>query len=104
MATLEQRNGWYRLVFRYDGKKVCKSLKTQDSRKANVRLAYAEQLLKRIRLGEAVIPSSVEPISYIVGEGTGAPSPNDSGEKVSDHHDDGANILKAWDFFLESIP
>lgn len=100
MATLENRNGWYRLIFRYGGKKVCKSLRTQDSRKANVRL------LKRLRLGEAVVPDLLDPISFIAGESEPIASAGNSRQTLlrEQQLSTSGGINTAWTFFLESIP
>ena len=51
MASLEQRNGNYRIVFRYAGQKYNRSLKTRSPVAAQASLARLEDNLRRVELG-----------------------------------------------------
>ena len=51
MASLELRNGKYRIVFRYGGQKFSRTLMTLDRREAKHSLARLEDNLRRLELG-----------------------------------------------------
>jgi hypothetical protein len=51
MASLESRGRTYRVVFRYAGEKISRSLRTSNAKAANASLARLEDNLRRIELG-----------------------------------------------------
>lgn len=51
MASLERRNGSFRIVFRYAGRKFGRSLKTANEKAATACLARLEDNLRRLELG-----------------------------------------------------
>lgn len=51
MASLEKRNGIFRVVFRFSGQKFSRSLKTSEEKSANLSLARLEDNLRRLELG-----------------------------------------------------
>ncbi|MFN3194021.1 MAG: tyrosine-type recombinase/integrase [Aureliella sp.] len=55
MASLELRNGTYRIVFRYGGQKFARSLKTSLQSEANLALARLEDNLRRAENGSLPI-------------------------------------------------
>ena len=55
MASLELRNGTYRIVFRFGGQKFARSLKTNQVSAANLALARLEDNLRRVELGTLVL-------------------------------------------------
>ncbi|QDV23422.1 hypothetical protein [Aureliella helgolandensis] len=55
MASLELRNGTYRVVFRYGGQKFARSLKTNQPSAAKLALARLEDNLRRVELGTLVL-------------------------------------------------
>lgn len=107
MATLEQRNGWFRIVYRYQGKKRSGSLNTQDQKKADFQLAKLELLLRRIKLGEASIPDESDPLDHLLKKtarkeqkenmrGKAAKPPKKKKLKLT--------IRDAWQRFKEALP
>lgn len=59
MASLEKRNGTYRIVFRCGGQKYGRSLKTESVRTAELSLAQLEDSLRRAELGTLAVPPTV---------------------------------------------
>ncbi len=59
MASIELRNGTYRIVFRYGGQKFARSLKTTELSEANLALARLQDNLRRFELGTLLIESSM---------------------------------------------
>ena len=51
MASLEQRNGIYRIVFRLNGEKFSRSLRTKCASAADLVLAQLKDSLHRLKLG-----------------------------------------------------
>ena len=69
MATLEQRGAWFRVNFRFDGKRYTQTLNTQDAKKANslkggiekTSLLFEQKLLR--------IPDGADALTFIVNGG-----------------------------------
>jgi hypothetical protein len=51
MASLELQKGWYRIVFRYDGKKYQRALETQSKKEAEGQKHRIEENLKLLERG-----------------------------------------------------
>ena len=49
MASLQQRNGWFHLLFRYQGRQHSHALKTKDRREADACRGSVERTLLRLR-------------------------------------------------------
>src|SRR5262245_58385496 len=56
MASLQERNGWFHLLFRYRGRQYSQALKTQDPREAEALRGVADRVLIRIRNHEIPPP------------------------------------------------
>src|SRR5690242_19329964 len=69
MASLEQRGGKFRIVFRYRGQKYTRSLNTKSPRAAAGVLARVEDNLMRLELGHVVVPEGAELATFIVSDG-----------------------------------
>ncbi len=69
MASLEQRNGTYRVVFRHGGQKYSRSLKTQNKRAAELSLAQLEDNLRRVELGTLTIAADADVPSVLLSSG-----------------------------------
>ncbi len=56
MASLQQRQGWFHLLFRYGGKQYSHALKTRDRREAEAQRGSVDRMLMRIRNRELPPP------------------------------------------------
>ncbi len=70
MASLELRNGNYRVVFRFGGQKFARSLNTDDSRQADLALARLEDNLRRLKLGTLAIDPGADIPTILLSSGT----------------------------------
>ena len=77
MASLAQRNGRFRVVFRYDGEKYTLSLKTSNEKTANASLARLEDNLRRLELGTLAPPDDADLASFLLGNGDFETDPSD---------------------------
>lgn len=69
MASLENRNGTYRLVFRFGNSKFSRSLRTKDKRTAEGCLARAEDNLRRVELGTLDVPDDCDLAAFLLSDG-----------------------------------
>jgi hypothetical protein len=69
MASLEQRNGKFRIIFRYRGQKYTRSLKTQNQRAAAATLARVEDNLSRLELGHLTLPDGAAVSTFVLSDG-----------------------------------
>lgn len=69
MASLEQRNGNYRVVFRYGGQKFARTLRTTDLRQAQLTLARLEDNLRRAELGTLAIEAGADVPTVMLSSG-----------------------------------
>lgn len=68
MASLENRNGSYRVVFRYAGRKLSRSLETTHLTEARASVARLEDNLRRLELGLLVLPSGVDVMAFLLSD------------------------------------
>jgi hypothetical protein len=73
MASLEQRNGIYRIVFRYQGKRHSHSLGTTDSTSATTAKANVEQRLSLIKTNVLPPPDSATNLAIFLLHGKSIP-------------------------------
>jgi len=100
MATLESRNGWYRVVIRLDGEKYSRSLKTKDNISAQRCLAKIKDNLHRLEMGSLELPERCrDPLDFLLGAKNQTPKLPDVPIKAST-----ITIQKAWDRFKSLIP
>ena len=69
MPSLEQRNGRYRVVFRFAGDKFSRSLKTKDVDNAECSLARLKDNLRRAELGHLVVPEGADVAAFLLSDG-----------------------------------
>ena len=69
MASLEQRSGHFRVVFRFAGRKFNRSLKTANRTEAAASLARLEDNLRRLELGTLVLPDHTDLASFLLSDG-----------------------------------
>ena len=60
MASLEKREGSFRVVFRFAGKKFSNSLRTRNRKAATASVARLEDNLRRLELGTLSLPDDVD--------------------------------------------
>jgi integrase len=99
MASLEKRNGWYRIILRVDGTKYAKSLNTTNEQSANACLAKVKDNLHRLSLGLISIPEKIDPVAFLLG----------MEQKATQTHTQkkprkSISIPKAWNLFNDTIP
>lgn len=58
MASLQQRAGWFHLLFRYRGRQYSHALKTKDRRQAEAYRGTADRVLLRLRNREVAPPAA----------------------------------------------
>ena len=69
MASLENRNGSFRVVFRYAGQKFGHSLRTKNEETANGSLARLVDNLRRVELGTLQIPEDADIAAFLLSDG-----------------------------------
>jgi len=83
MASLEKRNGIYRISLRLDGRRHRRSLETGDNRAAQAHLAVLEDTLHRVKLGTIKMPEEADPISFLLSGGQSTKKPCRSGQSLA---------------------
>ena len=99
MASLEKRNGWYRLIFRLDGEKFSKSLNTESKRAAEACLVKVKDSLHRYELGMLTIPKGADPLPVLLNG-----QPKKPTAKSSPKRRKSVTIKKAWQVFQDTLP
>jgi integrase len=80
MASLQERTGWFHLLFRYQGQQFSHALKTKDRREAEAMRGTVDRVLIRIRNQEVPpVPDGVDVADYLLNSGKvpEAPKPVD---------------------------
>ena len=95
MASLEQRNERFRVVFRYAGEKYARSLKTASEKVANASLARLEDNLRRVELGTLTVPDHADLPSFLLSDGRRNGKPKTSKIRF---------LSQLLDAFLDQIP
>src|SRR5436190_1644107 len=80
MPSLQTRNGWFHLLFRYQGRQYSQALKTGVRREAEALRGSVDRLLIRIHNHELAPPAAdVDVVAYLLAGGrvpeTPAPVP-----------------------------
>ncbi len=66
MASLRKNGSTFVICFRYAGRQVQRSLKTDDRRRAETLRSEIESRLGRLALGERSLPDGVDPVEYVL--------------------------------------
>ena len=69
MATIENRDGNFRLVFRYGGKRYRRSLVTTDDLAAQSALVRLKDNLRRVQLGLLEVPATADVVTFLASGG-----------------------------------
>ena len=79
MASLRERNGWFQILFRYQGRQYTHALKTQELREAEAMRGILDRVLIRIRNQEVPpVPDGVDVAEYLLGGGKVPEAPSRS--------------------------
>jgi hypothetical protein len=76
MPSLEQRNGRFRIVFRFAGQKISRSLKTGKEPDAEASFARLKDNLRRAELGHLVVPEGADVAAFLLSDGRAAGRPS----------------------------
>jgi integrase len=76
MASLERRDNRFRIVFRYDGKKFSRAIKTTSERAALATVARLEDNLRRVELGTLGVPADVDLATFLLSDGQTVATPS----------------------------
>jgi len=95
MASLEQRNGRFRVVFRYAGQKYGRSLKTDSEKAAKASLARLEDNLRRLELGTLTVPQHADLPAFLLSDGRRNGKPKTPKTRL---------LSQLLDAFLDQIP
>jgi integrase len=89
MATLEHRGNWFRVIFRFNGKRYAKTLNTQDAKKASILKGGIEKTILLLQQNLLRIPEGTDVLTFIVNGGevpTDVPSPTKPIEPVPERN------------------
>lgn len=95
MASLEQRNGRFRLIFRLGGAKFSRTLRTTVPKEAAATLARLEDNLRRLELGLLTLPESADPVVFLLSDGRTAEGPRIVAVRT---------LRQLFDLYFASIP
>jgi integrase len=95
MASLEKRNGRFRLVFRLDGAKISRTLRTRVPKEAEATLARLEDNLRRLELGLLTLPNDADPVVFLLSDGRVSEAPRVGTVRT---------LRELFDRYLGSIP
>lgn len=69
MAVLKKRGGVFRIDFRFGGKRFRQSLKTDDERAAKNAFSRADEILRRLELGQLSLPAGADIAAFVLSDG-----------------------------------
>lgn len=75
MASLEQRGGWFRAIFRHGGKRYTQSLNTTDRKQAEALLGGIEKTLMLLEQRVLTVPEGVSLTDFLLAGGQVRPAP-----------------------------
>jgi len=86
MATLEQRGSWFRVIFRFDGKRYAQTLNTTNPGVAKSLMGGIEKTIMLLQQRLLKVPDAVDPLTFIMAGGELAPATPEpmSQEKLPD--------------------
>lgn len=81
MAFLEQRGGWYRVVFTFRGERFAHAVGTTDKRTADAIRGGVERTILQIQQRLLVVPDDADIKNFVLtgGHSASAPVPHESG-------------------------
>ena len=69
MASLENRTGYFSIVFRFGGSKFTRSLKTNSKREAQGRKLRLEENIRLVESGRLEIPANADVATFLLSDG-----------------------------------
>ena len=69
MASLENRTGYFNIVFRFGGRKFTRSLGTKVQREADARLERLEENIRLVESGRLSIPPHADVAAFLLSDG-----------------------------------
>jgi hypothetical protein len=75
MANLQERNGWYHLQFRYQGRQFSQSLDTQVLKEAEAIRGSVDRMLIRIKNREMPGPGPHDVVKFFIAGGKPVEAP-----------------------------
>ncbi len=95
MASLEKRNGRFRIIFRLGGAKFSRTLRTVVLKEAEATLARLDDNLRRLELGLLTLPDEADPVVFLLSDGRVAEAPRVGVVRT---------LRDLFNRYLESIP
>jgi integrase len=95
MASLENRTGYWNVVFRFGGQKFNRSLKTKDEKEAEARKVRLEENLRLVESGRLHIPDGADIVTFLLSDGqlTSRPIASDT-----------LTLARLFSEFFQSLP
>lgn len=101
MASLENRTGYFNVVFRFGGKKFTRSLSTDDPLEADRLRANLEQTIRDVKSGRIVLPPDADIPTFLLSDGKLAHPHIDQSDGVSDAR---ISLRDLFESFFASLP
>ncbi len=76
MAGIEQRNGRFNVIFRFQGKRIVRSLNTSDEGVALRRRDEIQETIDLVKRGKLIVPPQADLITYLMTGGKVSTLPN----------------------------
>ncbi|QDT38407.1 tyrosine-type recombinase/integrase [Stratiformator vulcanicus] len=103
MASLENRTGYYNVVFRFGGRKFTRSLGTDDEREADRMRANLEQTIRDVKSGRLTVPEDAEIATFLLSDGKLTQAPKVIDEEEPDVPAAPA-LVEVFGQFFDSLP
>ena len=69
IASLENRTGYYNIIFRFGGRKFTRSLETKETDEAERRRANLEQTIRDVKSGRLQVPADAGIATFLLSDG-----------------------------------
>jgi len=101
MASLENRTGYFHVVFRFGGKKYTRSLQTDDEHEANRLIANLEQTIRDIKSGRITLPPDADIPTFFLSDGKLSNPPVNTIEETKEIR---TSLHNLFDLYFSSLP
>ncbi|QDU10907.1 tyrosine-type recombinase/integrase [Gimesia aquarii] len=101
MASLENRTGYFNVVFRFGGKKYTRSLHTDDEKEANRLLANLEQTVRDVKSGRIFLPADADIPTFLLSDGKLTTPHVSSSDSISEIQ---LSLHDLFESFFTSLP
>lgn len=104
MAFLENRNGKFRIKFRYEGRQYSRSLKTKSEQKAKLAKGQIERNLKLVSLGLLHVPESCDIFDFfLTGKDTPKPTKEQRAKDVKRQGSANLSIERLFNLYFDAF-